>query len=685
MSRSQALNKLLIVIGLLFILLVTMQTHAQPIHHKMDAEILPALKLIKAHGTIHFPANSARRINFLLHKDLEIAVHSSDDQLVVLQTERNRELFVEYGLILGQADDQVSLSFSGVIYDAVENDESNGLIGLEGATLFGSTYWYPYFLDQQVTFDLTVRTPADWTALSQGKLMSQSQDGDVKIMRYLESLPQEDMYLVAAPFHSYEALTSEGKKVRVLLRKDEPALAQSFLTLVPEYLSHYSQVIGAYPYESFTVVENFWETGYGMPSFTLLGPTVIRLPFLLNSSLPHEVLHNWWGNSVYVDVAGGNWCEGLTSYMADYWQQDKLGLAPDYRLKSLISYDDFVRSAPDKDFPLREFKGRHNSSSQAVGYGKSMMFFQMLEFQLGKNTFQKGLQDFYQRNLFKRASFKELQKSFEAVSSKNLEVFFKQWLDRKGAPELSLDDVRVMRWHDGSYSTSYSLTQKQNSLYTLKIPVSWTLANGEKVMQILDMDQSTQVFSFLSSVRPVKVSVDSEHNIFRHLYEEERPATLSSVLGNAQIHFYLRGDNKQAAQFAQIWSNHAEGKTKLHWLDKNLEPASSGAIVLVGDDSLFEQFIAEQLEDQDFSVDSSQMTINGKVYPFKDHSTVLVTRLKKTSQPIVWVRWSADNNAVEWASRLTHYGSFGILIFKGRPAVEKSSWPVTISPLQREL
>ena len=40
-----------------------------------------------------------------------------------------------------------------------------------------------------------------------------------------------------------------------------------------------------------------------MPSFTLLGPQVIRFPFILTSSYPHEILHNWWGNSVFVDYA----------------------------------------------------------------------------------------------------------------------------------------------------------------------------------------------------------------------------------------------------------------------------------------------------------------------------------------------------------------------------------------------
>ena len=72
-------------------------------------------------------------------------------------------------------------------------------------------------------------------------------------------------------------------------------------------------------------MENFWETGYGMPSFTLLGPQVIRFPFILTSSYPHEILHNWWGNSVFVDYPTGNWCEGLTAYMADHLMKEQVG------------------------------------------------------------------------------------------------------------------------------------------------------------------------------------------------------------------------------------------------------------------------------------------------------------------------------------------------------------------------
>lgn len=144
----------------------------------------------------------------------------------------------------------------------------------------------------------------------------------------------------------------------------------------------YSELIGQYPYKKFAMVENFWETGYGMPSFTLLGPTVIRLPFILNSSYPHEILHNWWGNSVFVDYSKGNWCEGLTVYLADYLIKERQGKAKEYRMASLQKYSDYVKKA--KDFPLTKFRSRHSSASEAVGYGKSMMFFSYAAPKIGR-------------------------------------------------------------------------------------------------------------------------------------------------------------------------------------------------------------------------------------------------------------------------------------------------------------
>ena len=130
-----------------------------------------------------------------------------------------------------------------------------------------------------------------------------------------------------------------------------------------------------------------------MPSFTLLGEQIIRFPFIIDSSYPHEILHNWWGNGVYPDYESGNWSEGLTAYLADHLFQEVEGRGPEYRKEMLARYKNYVSDAAD--FPLAEFTSRNSAASQAVGYGKTLMLWHMLRVELGDELFLGGLKQFY--------------------------------------------------------------------------------------------------------------------------------------------------------------------------------------------------------------------------------------------------------------------------------------------------
>ena len=165
--------------------------------------------------------------------------------------------------------------------------------------------------------------------------------------------------------------------------------AGKYLAATAQYLEMYRQLIGPYPYRKFALVENFWETGYGMPTFTLLGREIIRFPFIINSSYPHEILHNWWGNSVFVDYECGNWCEGLTAYLADHLIQEQRGTGDEYRRSTLQKYRDYVKEG--RDFPLTAFRSRESASTEAVGYGKALMAFHMLRLAVGDDAFRKTI------------------------------------------------------------------------------------------------------------------------------------------------------------------------------------------------------------------------------------------------------------------------------------------------------
>lgn len=667
------------------VLLTSFSAFAERIqtHYSLKAVINPLVQGLEAQTTIRFSSPIQSNLRFRLYKDLEIETLKSNISLTKIQVQGD---YAEYQITPLESEvKELELKYVGSLFSPVIDDVSSGLISSDGVALFGSSYWYPHFENSWITFELQTHLPENWRAVSQGSLLQDEFRSGISIQTHQELKPQEQIYLIANQFHVFEKKSAQ-QIFRVYLRQDEPELAKKYLDLVPGYIEHYSKILAPYPYTSFSIVENFWETGYGMPSFTLLGPTVIRLPFILTTSLPHEILHNWWGNSVYVDYNRGNWSEGLTTYMSDYWQSQVQKQDKDYRQKALMSFTDFVSNNVDSDFPLRQFKGRHNSSSQAVGYAKSMMLYVMLEKKLGTAMVNEGLRHFYMNNQYQKVSFEELQASFEAVSGEDLSTFFGQWLDRKGAPELALGKVNFMNWQ-GSYNLSFQILQKQKNVYELDIPVAITLDNGEVHRTQMKMKASDQDFLVLLPRRPVLIEIDPQFEVFRKIDSQERPATLSSALTQKKITYFsalAEGQN-----LFDIWSQRFDQGTHIYSElreDVALELPSEGTIVLLGDSSAIRNFVSENLTDYDFNLKGDILSLLKQEYSLTEHSSVVIAPLKSNpARQFVWIRWTTDNDINDWAQRLTHYTSFGLLTFKGRPVVLKSAFPPVGGPLKKSL
>ena len=62
-----------------------------------------------------------------------------------------------------------------------------------------------------------------------------------------------------------------------------------------------------------------------MPSFTLLGSGVIKRHYIQPYALGHEIVHSWIGNWVFNRSEQGNWVEGLTTYVANYYYEELMG------------------------------------------------------------------------------------------------------------------------------------------------------------------------------------------------------------------------------------------------------------------------------------------------------------------------------------------------------------------------
>ena len=430
--------------GTLFFLAAPAVYSADLPHHDITVSLDTENHALSATDTITLPPAFPREFVFALHEGLN---PSSPDPAVRIEKKSDQRGGVPLELFkvtLPESAGTVTIRYSGSIDHPMRADGKNqargfeqtpGSISPEGVYLDGGSGWYPLLETEFITFALTVSLPPGWDAVSQGRRMLHEKTGAEMKADWDSPEPQNEIYLIAAPFAHYEK--KSGKvSAEVFLRRPEDDLAGKYLDATIRYIEMYDKLIGPYPYAKFALVENFWETGFGMPSFTLLGPTVLRLPFIINTSYPHEILHNWWGNSVYPVYEKGNWSEGLTAYLADHLMKEQQGGGAEYRLNTLQKYADYVLAG--RDFPLTQFTSRHSSATEAVGYGKALMFFHMLRLELGDKTFIAGIRNFYENYKFHFATFAEVRKSFETVSGRDLGNEFDQWVLRTGAPEIKL-------------------------------------------------------------------------------------------------------------------------------------------------------------------------------------------------------------------------------------------------------
>lgn len=601
-----------------------------------------------------------------------------------------------YAVILPAGARTFALQYQGAIQhtslpqdpqDAWSMPAIAGMLATEGVYLSGATYWYPRFHDEMVTFTVDVQLPLTWEVISQGERTRHERVNNATHVRWESPAVQEDVYLVGGPLIEYRQ-PAGSVLAMVFLRTPDVPLAQKYLDATAQYLRLYNTLLGPYPYPKFALVENSWESGYGMPSFTLLGSKVIRLPFIVSSSYPHEILHNWWGNGVFVDVHQGNWCEGLTAYLADHLLQEQRGSAVTYRRATLQRYTDYVST--HNEIPLTAFQARHSAATAAIGYGKALMFFHMLRQQVGDNAFITALQTFYRDNLFQRADFDALSHAFASVTGKDMSEVFQQWVTRSGAPELRISAALVQP--DGqSYRLNAVLDQVQpGPAYRLQVPLAISLQGQEQASQTtVTMAEKHLNFTLRLPAQPWRVDVDPEFDLFRRLHREEIPPALTQLFGADKVLLLLPTDAnaelKQGyRQLAQAWPQTSSQVLDIRW-DQEIEALPTDhAVWLFGWENRFLLEVVTALAPYSVELTQAGVRLEGTPVTRAQHAVVLTARHPKNPQQTL--AWVATQNVAALPGlgrKLPHYGTYSFLGFAGDEPVNivKGQWSVLASPM----
>jgi uncharacterized iron-regulated protein len=423
-------------------------------------------------------------------------------------------------------DQKILLTYSKTVKPG---SSGYNLISEAGITLIDS--WYPV-ADQEMFFKLTAHLPADFKAVSEANEIIASDINSNKQVTFRFPRPLFSINFIAGPYVVTKENFGENKELVAYFFPEDQQFANEYLAKAKQYLKRYEEMLGPYPYERFSIVENRLPTGFAMPTFTLLGQSVVRLPFIVDTSLGHEILHAWFGNGVRISPQEGNWVEGLTTYLADQAFAVDAGRGSTYRKEQLVKYQSYVR--PEMDLILRDFSNVGHGSIKgqpirAVGYNKSSMFFHMLRNKVGPDVFTEGLRNFFKRSKFKAAGWSDLQISFESVSGLDLTGFFAQWLDRNDVPKLSVQQLKIIH-KDGYPVLQFSIIQENETPYVLEVPVV-IKSTMEEIRKTLLLAESRSLFEIPLQTIPSTLVIDPEYDLMRELTHSELPPTWSQFLG----------------------------------------------------------------------------------------------------------------------------------------------------------
>lgn len=673
-------------------------------HHEIEISLNPTEHLIDGVDIIT-PSADKTDFEVVIHDGFDLECTTPGVSLTRADSEPPASHLVVYALKSttgAPLPEKISISFKGAIHHPLKSQgdeyarsfsETPGIISSDGVFLSTGSGWFPSLGDPLVTFSLSVRLPDEMDVVSQGTRTESRTATGTRHVTWQCAHPQDCVYLVAGPFTEYSRSLGEVT-AQAFLRSPDATLAGKFLQTTAQYIEMYTQLIGPYPYKKFALVENFWETGYGMPSFTLLGPKVIRFPFILHSSYPHEILHNWWGNGVFVDPEKGNWCEGLTAYLADHLIKDQQGQGAAYRRSTLEKYASYVRD--EKDFPLTQFRSRHSASTEAVGYGKCLMLCHMLRLRLGDDLFRKGIRAFYRKYLFEYASFSDLEAVFSSVSGEDLGPFFAQWVERSGAPCIELTDVELQKLDEGENPYKLKLLIRQiqaEEPFDINIRAAVSVEGEEtaRMHTIHTAFGSSQAVIALPR-RPVRVALDPCYDLFRRLDVRELPPSLGRLFGapKAVIVLPSQAPEKTALAWSALADRWGEGNPSLSVVaDRDLtEIPTDAAVWIFGRENLFCPLDAADLKMQGAAIGADSVRLAGNDYSLARHAFAMTIRHPANEEQVLcWLGAGLPESLPGLGRKLPHYGKYSYLAFEGTEPtnVAKGQWPALDNPMAMTL
>lgn len=400
---------------------------------------------------------------------------------------------------------------------------------------FGAKDWWPgkHGLSDKIdSLDIYVKMPAGNKAASNGLLMAETVNGEVKTDHWKTRYPTTP-YLVAIAVTNYAAYTETvsvpGGTVQVLnYMYPETYSANPFGgTDTGEMLRLFDSLTVPYPFsrEKYGHAQFSWSGGMEHQTMSFVWGFDYSL-------MAHELAHQWFGDyvtcasweDIWLNEGFATYFEGLCieRYRNLFWRSWREG-----KIKQVVAEPAGSVRCSDTTSAPRIFDAR-------LSYTKGALLLHMLRWKLGNAVFFQSIKNYLNdpklKNGFARTS--DLIRHLETTSGQNLSAFFSQWYYGQGHPT-----YKVL-WRYSQKAAQLTIEQKQShpSVNFFEMPLQLRLVGPNKDTVVrLNHQFSGQSFTLPVSFRVTDVEFDPE---FWLVSGNNEVVNLDTNAGAAQVALY---------------------------------------------------------------------------------------------------------------------------------------------------
>lgn len=277
------------------------------------------------------------------------------------------------------------------------------------------------------------------------------------------------------------------------------------------YLSEYTGM--SYPWSHMTSVEGGGIIGGGMefPMITLIGPYNYQSTENLYYVIAHEFAHMWVPMIVSTNERRYSWLdEGTTTYNEN---QARKAYYPDSNNPEVGEFRTYTNIAGSYlEGPIMRWSDYHypGPAFGVASYPKPGSGLVVLRHLLGEETFQKAYQTFLSKWEYKHPYPWDFFNTFEAVSGKDLDWFWRSFYYETWILDQAVGDVTKT-------ANGTEIIIEDRGQIPLPATVVITLNDGETLTRTIDvktwLNGNTSKILFINKSADVKsVQIDPEHN-----------------------------------------------------------------------------------------------------------------------------------------------------------------------------